>query len=156
PPVFAVQFQPAPAATQLRFQFNIAANTPLKDLLPEPPKVNKRTGPVLVEDLAQVPEVEFQAPPTKKQPSEAATRNVAFMIAKPHPPNGKKPAGSLERRAGERPALAGLPFAMGDACRTKGERSKQFALAVATVRRALQPQAQAAPQAANAAPAPPA
>jgi hypothetical protein len=154
--VFAVQFQPAPAATQMRFQFNIAANTPLKDLLPEPPKVNKRAGPVLVEDLAQVPEVEFQAPPTRKQAAEAATRNVAFTIAKINHLNGKKTDGFLEALVGERPDLAGLPFAMGDACRTKGERSKQFALAVATVRRALQPQAQAAPQAPNAAPAPPA
>src|SRR5205823_12638656 len=39
----------------------------------------------------------------------------------------------------ERADLSGLPFAMGDSCRTKGERSRQFTLAVATVRQAQAP-----------------
>ena len=37
----------------------------------------------------------------------------------------------------ERPDLHGLPFAMGNACRTKGERNRQFAAAVATARMLL-------------------
>jgi hypothetical protein len=132
---------------QQRFQFHIAPNAPLKDLLPEPPQVKKPAGPVLVEDLAQVPEVEFQAAPSKPAAGEAATRNIAFTIAKVNHLNARKTDGFLEALRGERPDLTGLPFAMGDACRTKGERSRQFALAVATVRRALQPQP--APQAAT-------
>jgi hypothetical protein len=136
-----------------RFQFNITPNTPLKDLLPEPPKVKKAPGPVLRDDLAQVPEVEFQAAPSKTLAGEAATRDVAFTIAKINHLNAKKTDGFLEALRGERPDLLGLPFAMGDACRTKGERSRQFAQAVATVRRALQPQT--APQAANAGPGTP-
>jgi hypothetical protein len=134
----------AVAPPQQRFQFNIAPNTPLKDLLPDPPKVRKPAGPVLTEDLAEVPEVELQALPSKKLAADAATRNVALSIAKVNHLNAKKTDGFLEALRGERPDLAGLPFAMGDACRTKGERSRQFALAVATVRRALQPQPQPA------------
>jgi hypothetical protein len=146
----AVQPQPFPAfAAPQRFQFTIAPDAPLKDLLPEPPRVKTTAGPVLAEDLAQVPEVEFQAPPSKKQATQAATRSVALTIARINHLNGKKTDGFLEALRGQRPDLTGLPFAMGDACRTKGERSRHFAQAVATVRRALQPQGQPAPQAAN-------
>src|SRR5262249_29762770 len=53
-----------------RFQFKISPDTPLKDLLPVPPKVKKTAGPLLGEDLARVPEVEFQAPPAKKLAGE--------------------------------------------------------------------------------------
>ncbi len=118
-----------------RFQFKIDPKTPLKDLLPVPPKAEKRVGPVLDNDLAHVPEVRFQAPPAKDVP---AMQQIAHQIAKINHLNDKKTDGFLEALRGERLDLNGLPFAMGDACRTKGERSRQFALAVATVRRALQ------------------
>jgi hypothetical protein len=121
-----------------RFQFKIAPNAFLKDLLPVPPRTKKPAGPMLTEELTRVPEVEFQAPPTKKLPPEEASKNVAHQIAKINHLNAKKTDGFVIALRGERPDLAGLPFAMGDACRTKGERNKQFALAVATVRRALQ------------------
>src|SRR4029077_11602783 len=49
-----------------------------------------------------------------------------------------KTDGFLEALRHERGDLNGLPFAMGDACRTKGERSKQFAIEVNLVRSALQ------------------
>src|SRR5439155_14521244 len=105
--------------------------------LPVAPKVTKPAGPVLVEDLAQVPEIEFQAPPTKKRVLDEEPKGTAFLIARINHLNGKKPDGLLEALRDHRVDLAGLPFAMGDACRTKGERSKQFAQAVATVRSAL-------------------
>jgi hypothetical protein len=118
-----------------RFQFTIDPKTPLKDLLPVPPKTGKATGPALSEDLTRVPEVEFEGP------QAFATRDVkktAHQLAKINHLNSKKTDGFLEALRHERPDLHGLPFAMGDACRTKGELSKQFNLAVATVRRALQ------------------
>jgi hypothetical protein len=93
-------------------------------------------------DLARVPEVEFEAPPAKDLAGTEATRRIAHQIAKVNHLNDKKADGFVEALRGERPDLAGLPFAMGDACRTKGERSRQFALAVAAVRRALQQQRQ--------------
>ncbi|HEY7152970.1 MAG TPA: HEAT repeat domain-containing protein [Gemmataceae bacterium] len=128
---------PAPPAA--RFQFKIDPKTPLKDLLPAPPKVKKITGPVLGNDLTRVPEIEFQALPTA---DAEATKRIAHQIAKINHLNGKKTDGFIEALRDERLDLHGLPFAMGDACRTKGERSRQFARAVATVRRALQPSTQ--------------
>jgi hypothetical protein len=126
-----------------RFQFTIAPNAPLKELLPAPPRT-RSGGPVLAADLAGVPEVEFAAAPPKGLAGPEAMKATAHQIAKGNFLNDKKMDGFLEALRGERPDLAGLPFAMGDACRTTGERSRQFALAVATVRRALSPRGQTA------------
>ena len=63
---------------------------------------------------------------------------MANTIAKINHLNQKKTDGFLDLLRGELTDLNGLPFATGDACRTKGERTKQFTLAVATVRRAMQ------------------
>jgi hypothetical protein len=135
---------PAPPVTVPRFEFKIDPKTSLKDLLPAAPKVTKAAGPSLAEDLAQVPEVQFQAPlvlplnPLANQTANLeATKQTAHLIARINHLNGKKTDGFLLALTGERADLAGLPFAMGDACRTKGERSRQFALAVGAVRQAL-------------------
>lgn len=134
-----LQFQPQafviPPAK--RFQFKIAPDTPLKDLLPVPPKTHK-ADPVLVDDLAQVPEVEFQAPLARQLSNEEMTKETAHTIARINHVNTQKPDAFMDALRGDRLDLNGLPFAMGDACRTKGERSRQFALAVATVRASLQ------------------
>jgi hypothetical protein len=120
-----------------RFQFKIDPKAALKDLLPLPPRVKKITEPVLGDDLNRVPEVQFQARLAKDVPSAEAMKQIAHQMAKINHLNDKKTDGFLEALRKERLDLNGLPFAMGDACRTKGERSKQFALAVSTVRRAL-------------------
>jgi hypothetical protein len=122
-----------PQAT--RFNFKIAAWTPTRDLLPTPPRAKKITGPVVGDDLTRVPEVTFQARP--RDPSSAeATKRTAHTIAKINHLNAKKEDGFLKALIGERTDLVGLPLAMGDACRTKGERSKQFAIAVNMIRQA--------------------
>jgi hypothetical protein len=129
---------PSAVAQPRRFTFKIAPDTPVKDLLPVPPKVRKSARPMLAEDLAHVPEVDFQAPLAKDLSNEEATKRTAHMIAKINHLNGKKTDGFVEALRGERSDLFGLPFAMGDACRINGERSRQFTMAVATVRRCLQ------------------
>lgn len=129
---------PPPPQPSLRFQFKIAPNTPLKDLLPVPPSTKKPAGLVADNDLTQVPEVEFQAPLATNLSNEEAMKRTAHMIAKINHLNGKKADHFMEALRKERLDLHGLPMAMGDACRTKGERSRQFALAVATARGALQ------------------
>jgi hypothetical protein len=121
----------------MRFEFKIDPKTPLKDLLPAPPKVTKAAGPFLSDDLARVPEVQFQAPPSRDVANQEATKQTAHLIARINHLNTKKTDGFLLALTGERADLTGLPFAMGDACRTKGERSRQFALAVGAVRQAL-------------------
>ncbi len=120
-----------------RFQFKIDPKTPLKNLLPTPPGAEKITGPALGDDLTRVPEVAFEAHFGKNTPNTEAMKQIAHQIAKINHLNDKKTDGFLEALRDARVDLNGLPFAMGDACRTKGERSKQFAAAVATVRGAL-------------------
>src|SRR5262249_51795702 len=92
---------------------------------------------VIAKDLTQVPEVQFQMPLDKKLPSQEGQKQTAHTIAKINHLNEKNTDGFLEALRHERVDLTGLPFAMGDACRTKGERSKQFAIEVTLVRGAL-------------------
>jgi len=127
----------------VRFQFTIDPKTPLKDLLPVQPAAGKKTGQAVVDDLAQVPEATFQAAPDRSLPAPEAMKHTAHTIAKINFLNDKKPEAFLEALRDQRPDLHGLPFAMGDACRTKGERSQLFTQAVATIRRLLNPTGQA-------------
>lgn len=119
-----------------RLQFTIEANTPVKDLLPKPPKSAAR-GPVLTDDLSKVPEVEFEARPEKVSSDGKLIEQMAYQLAKINHMNAKKRDAFMAALLDNRADLAGLPFAMGDDCRTSGERAKQFTQAVATVRHAL-------------------
>ncbi len=138
-----IEFQVQPAQflgrSLRRFPFTIAPDAPLKDLLPPPPSVKKSHGPALRPNLADVPEVTFQAPLARDLSSDEALKQTAHLIAKANHLNAKETDAFLKALVGQRPDLAGLPFAMGDACRIQGERSRQLTRAVATVRGALQP-----------------
>lgn len=118
------------------FQFKIDPRTPLKDLLPPPPKIKRWREPLRGNDLSRVPEVQFQA--SLGVVNEAAIRKIAHQIAKINHLNNRKTDGFIESLRSERPDLAGLPFAMGDACRSKGERSRQFAEEVRVLRVVLE------------------
>lgn len=122
-----------------RFQFPIAPNTPLKDLLPTPPAAAPASLQV-IGDLTRVPEIKFQAPLAKDLTNEEAFKQTAYAIAKINHLNQKKADHFMDILRGQRPDLNGLPFAMGDACRTKGERSREFNTAVNLVRGAMRPQ----------------
>ncbi|HTU19268.1 MAG TPA: hypothetical protein VMG10_14505 [Gemmataceae bacterium] len=117
------------------FQLKIDLSTPLKDLLP-PPKSEHMAEPFRGNDLSRIPEVQFEAPQSSDNPE--ALKHIVHQIAKINHLNDAKTDGFIEALRSERPDLTGLPFAMGVACHTKGESSRQFARAVATVRRALQ------------------
>src|SRR4029077_11467536 len=114
------------------FNFVIKPNTPLKDLLPTPPQSAGRTGLLLVEDLSQVPEVSFQEPLAK---TPEALKLTAHTMAKINHLNRQKADGFMEALVGARADLAGLPLAMGDACRMKGDRTQFFSQALATIKR---------------------
>jgi hypothetical protein len=120
-----------------RFPLTIEPNTPIKDLLPVPPNARPISGPQLSDDLSSIPEVEFQAAPGKNQPTAELTKQTVHTMARINHLNAKKSDGFLEALLGERTDLNGLPFAMGDACRIKGERSKQFTLAANLIRQQL-------------------
>jgi hypothetical protein len=123
-------------ATQ-RFHFKIDPKTPLKELLPIPPASKNSASPVIAKDLTQVPEVQFQMPLDKKLPSPEGLKQTAHTIAKINHLNEKKTDGFLDALRHDRIDLTGLPFVMGDACRTKCERSKQFKIEVNLVRGGL-------------------
>lgn len=143
PPAATVPFQPAPNITgppvgfatprpgSQRAQFKFDANTPLEKLLPIPPK--SQPTPVLAEDIAQVPEVMFEEPFAKKSRSDLALQHIAHNLAKIDHLNKKKTDAFMAALI-KRPDLAGLPFAMGDACRLKEEQSKLFTQALNMIR----------------------
>jgi hypothetical protein len=121
-----------------QFEFKIDPKTPVKKLLPAAPKATGQGGPLLSDDLTRVPEVSFEAAPAKGLPGIERLKHNAHTLAKVNHLNARKRDGFLEALLDDRPDLAGLPVAMGDACRMKGERSREFNKAVATVRSALQ------------------
>ena len=127
--------QSLPAAQ--RFNFKIEPNAPVKELLPVAPKASPVRGPLLTDDLAKVPEAEFEARPETLPANGKLTEQAAHQLAKINHLNAKKTDAFMAALLENRPDLAGLPFAMGDDCRTSAERSKLFAQAVATVRQAL-------------------
>lgn len=121
----------------VRFDFKIETNTPVKDLLPTPPKGAPVRGPLLTNDLTRVPEVEFQAKSETRPQGEKMAEQAAHQLAKINHLNAKKTDAFMTALLENRSDLAGLPFAMGDDCRKSGEQAKQFTLAVAIVRQAL-------------------
>lgn len=127
--------QSLPAAQ--RFNFKIEPNAPVEELLPVAPKASPGRGPLLTDDLAKVPEAEFEARPESLPANGKLTEQAAHQLAKINHLNAKKTDAFMAALIENRPDLAGLPFAMGDDCRTSADRSKQFAIAVATVRQAL-------------------
>jgi hypothetical protein len=117
-------------------KFTIAPDTPIKDLLPAPPKAALVPGPLLTDDLAVVPEIDFQARPEKLTPDKHLEA-IAHQLAKINHLNAKQTDAFMAALLENRDDLRGLPFVMGDECRTAGERSKQFRLAATAVRQAL-------------------
>jgi hypothetical protein len=114
-------------------QDDIDPQKPIKDLLPSPPDVYE-VGPITRDDLTLVPEVELQAPLAR---DSQAFRSTALLLARIDHINQIRQDGFLKALIAERPNLTGLPFAMGDACRSDLERSKQFTVAVQMVREAM-------------------
>src|SRR5207302_9691627 len=106
---------------------------PLKDLLPIPPRAGAAVWPLFIDDISQVPEIAFQEPLAK---SPEALKLTAHTMAKINHLNRKKTDGFMEALLGARPDLAGLPMAMGDACRTKGDRTQFFSQALGTIKQA--------------------
>jgi hypothetical protein len=140
-------------AQEKRFHFEIDPKASLKDLLPTPPRASQ-VGPQLFDELARVPEVQFQEPlrihsdnggfgdfgvngvldsifPTTK---EELLELTAHQIANINFLNRDKRDHFMELLIEHRPDLAGLPFVMGNACRLDKERGADFRKAVSEVR----------------------
>jgi hypothetical protein len=109
-----------------RFTFKIDPATKLTDLLPTPPKASPLPA-YLSEDIWEVPELAYGVPlPAGTKDTEEAT---AHIIAKINHLNAKEPDGFLKALLANRSDLRGLPFVMGDKCRTE-TRQAEFFMAV--------------------------
>jgi hypothetical protein len=115
-----------------RFNFEISPDTLLRDLLPMPPKA-RAEAPRLIDDISQVPEIALQEP-LKKTPN--ALKLTAETMAKINHINRVQTDNFMVVLLQERPDLVGLPVAMGDSCRTKGDRTKFFTQALNTIKQA--------------------
>jgi hypothetical protein len=120
-----------------RFLFKIDPKAPLKELLPAAPGATDSGGPLLSEDLTRVPEISFEAKSAKQADPQKALAHNAHTVAKINHLNREKSDGFMEALLGARTDLAGMPFVMGDACRMKGERSREFGQALNLIRRLL-------------------
>ncbi len=123
--------QLAPRFERVRFEkldFKIDDKIPLCDLLPPAPKA-VAPQPLAGNDLAEVPEVQFEEPRIVSPSSEALRKSflrTAHQIAKVNYLNIKKRDFFMEALLENRPDLAGLPFAMGDACRLQKSERPDF------------------------------
>jgi len=153
-------------AQEKRFHFKIDPKTPVKDLLPRLPKMTS-SGPVLVDDLTKIPEVQFQEPlrlysktldelPTGPsgyevsgsedlileemypRTSDKLLEQTAHLMAKINFLNKQKTDRFMELLIENRPDLSGLPFILGDASRLDKERSEHLVVGIRRVRIFLQ------------------
>jgi len=92
--------------------------------------------PALPPKLADVPEVHFQQPLARAMKPDDAKLHIKRTIDRVHALNQKKTDAFMETLVSKRPDLAGLSFAMGDACRMKEDASRQFVASLADVRQA--------------------
>ena len=126
----------------------IDANASVDDLLPRTPKMESPAMRRLAVKLAEIPEVSTEETPGKAMKQIEALDHVAGNVAKVKHANKKNRDGYMEALLAKRRDLAGLPFAMGDACRMTEGRRFQLGLNSLLLRQAASP-----PVALNAPPA---
>src|SRR5262249_10824844 len=80
----------------------------------------------LGDDLTRVPELLFEAPPEKPRDTKAWNRHVALNLAKMAHLNTRKKDGFVLALRSERRDMVGLPFLLGDDCRSDGDRTALF------------------------------
>jgi hypothetical protein len=107
---------------------------PLTDFLPVRPQMAKPQPPRVPASLSEVPEVLFAEPLADHTDLAARRMQMLSTLGKIKHVNQKKTDAYMELLVSERPDLAGLPFALGDACRRKGENRAQFAAVANPIR----------------------
>src|SRR4051794_12412232 len=138
----AIPLQDPMPGTGLPGGGNPAQKTPLDpktsptDLLPPAPRLETTVDPFKV-DLARVPEVDFQEPLSHQLSKDDATRAIANRLAKIRQLDDKKTDAFQELLIAQRRDLQGLPFVLGNACRTTGDRANLFGMAALVVRQNL-------------------
>jgi hypothetical protein len=114
----------------VNFKFKIDPKTPITDLLPTPPKAQGKLPAWTNEDLAKVSELTFGEPIAKTLTKEKAMEATAHQLAKANHLNQGKTDGFMLAFIDRRAEFRGMPFLMGDECRTREEQAKMFNLVV--------------------------
>jgi hypothetical protein len=117
-----------------RLNIIIDPKTPLANLLPPAPKNMHKPANRFLDDLRSVPEVTFQESLSSKLTSQKATYEIAHQLNKIRHVNQEKTDAFMEALIDHRADLRGMPFAMGEACRTLGARAKFLAFFSAVTR----------------------
>ena len=126
---------------ELRFKFKLDPKASLADLLPKPAKTSPQLPMWTNEDLAKVPELTFGEPLSKDLTKIQAMEKTAHVMAKINHLNGKKRDGFMLAMLEQRSDLRGLPFLMGDECRTRENQAKIFAELANAIGRLSRPEA---------------
>ena len=116
--------------------FTSAPSVPPARLVPSAPRDQKTDKKIeFPTTLAQVPEIRFQQPLTKAMQTPLAQLHTAVTIDGVYLLNHKKTDAFIETLRSNRPDLAGLSFAMGDACRMKPDVGRNFVAALDVYRK---------------------
>lgn len=126
PIAFERGFLDAPMVTAI-----IDPRDPLAGLLADPPR-GDAAQVYLGDNLAGVPEVMLENP-SSARPGEWRGRKAQTAAAAFHL-NRKEEDGFLKALVRARPDMVGMPFAMGEACRTNGDSAKAFKETAESVR----------------------
>jgi len=116
------------------FHFKIDDAMPMHELLPPPPTLAKLPS-ATNEDLALVPDLFFSEPITKADDME---EKMAHIMAKMKHLNARSTDGFMKELIASRADLRGMPFLMGNDCRTEEKEAQRFAEAVSIVQRQIQ------------------
>jgi len=123
----------------IRFNFKLDTRAPLVEFLPIAAKLSK-AAPPFNEDLAKVAEIGFSEPMAKDMDKHQAMEAIAYSIAKINHLNAKKHDGFMLAMIENRADLHGLPFLMGDDCRSGEKLAASFAVIAQGVRQLTQNQ----------------
>jgi hypothetical protein len=121
---------------QTQFVVKFDPKTPPQDLLPKAPKASVAGKPRLPQTFADVAEISLHDPLAKTMKSDEAQLYIARTIDRINHLNQKKTDAFMEELLNQRADLFGLPFAMGDSCRLREERGRQFGMSLVHLRRA--------------------
>jgi len=137
-PTTALGAEPVPGATPLP---KVDPATPLTKLLPTAPKTTK--APVyLGDDLTRVPEVMFEAAPTKADKEAKLDQWIkwkGWSAAAALHLNAKEEDGFLKALLRSRPDLTGMPFLMGKDCQASEDRAQTIKYTAREMRRGADP-----------------
>lgn len=112
------QFQPPSTPVESAPPLKIDPNAPLADLLPPAPKTVSKIPAPFNDDLNLVPVVAVGEPIARNLRRSEALKQTSQFFATISYLNEKKKDGFMETLIANRTELHGLPFMMGDACRT--------------------------------------